>query len=62
MRGREEGEREGWGKEYQNTLYLCMKIAQCNSLKAVENRGEERYGVKRTIEGVNMINVQYMRM
>jgi hypothetical protein len=22
-----------WGEQYQNTLYLCMKTAQGNSLK-----------------------------
>jgi hypothetical protein len=38
-RRRKENDR---GEQYRNTLCLCMKVAQGNSLKAVTNRGGEK--------------------
>jgi hypothetical protein len=40
----------GEGNKAKIHCYLCMKVAQSNSLKAVQKAGEA-YGEKKVIEG-----------
>jgi hypothetical protein len=48
--------------KHQNTLCLCMKVAQGILLKAVKKLVGHRRKKERITEGIHLSNVQYMHV